>query len=64
MKEKNNLAKDWLFLMISSIAFLYYLVLQDFMQINLLVVIAWSLLTLALVYRLVVSYWHTKDHSK
>ncbi|QGU96385.1 hypothetical protein GOM49_15945 [Clostridium bovifaecis] len=55
MKEKILLKKDWLVLLISSIACIYYIVIQDFLEVNIIVSVLWSILNLVLVYRVVAS---------
>lgn len=54
------LTKDWIALMISCIASTYYAVIQDFFEVNTIVVVVWSILNLALVYRVVASIYRSK----
>lgn len=55
MKEKILLRKEWIALMISSIACIYYIVIQDYLEVNVIVSVLWSMFNLALVYRIVAS---------
>jgi hypothetical protein len=55
MKEKMLLKNSWAALLISSIACIYYIVIQDYLEVNVIVSVLWSILNLALVYRVVAS---------
>jgi glucose uptake protein GlcU len=60
---KNNfLRKDWIALMVSSIACVYYIVIEDYLEINNFVIAFWSILNLALVYRVVASISQLKKN--
>ena len=52
--------KEWVALMISSLACIYYIVIQNFLEVNILVTVLWSIFNLALVYRLVATISHFK----
>lgn len=53
MKNKILLRNYWIALMISCISCIYYIVIQDFMEVNTIVIVVWSIANLALVYRVV-----------
>ena len=55
MKEKMLLKNGWVALLISSIACIYYIVIQDYLEVNVIVSVLWSIFNLALVYRVVAS---------
>lgn len=54
------LKKEWIALMISSILFSYYILIQDFIEVNIYVAVLWSIFNLALVYRVVASIGSSK----
>lgn len=53
MKNKMSLKSGWIALLISCIACIYYIVIQDYLEVNVIVSVLWSMLNLALVYRVV-----------
>lgn len=64
MDLKYGLTKESIALLLSAILECYYLFLQDFLDVYLFVVIPWSILNLALVYRVVVQLTKTYKQRK
>jgi len=55
MEDGLALKIEWIALIVSGIAYIYYTIIQDFLDVNSIVVVLWTVLNLALVYRVVAS---------